>query len=350
MSGDGAGFEIMPHAIRALEWFQANRGLDLTIQETLIGDSALKSFGDVLPEKTIERCFKSDIVICGPLRDVNKHVIDKIRDEMGTDERIFYSQSVSSLSNFSPIKEVVTKNFDFLLMTKDFKKTSFTVEGEHTAVEEIIEVDKLKELIRHGIRKALYRRRRICFAFANKNNPAFEIYETALQQVIKENDDYKKIKIDYTPLSQIIRQLFIKPQNFDVLITQPDLFDLIYGSISNIIPYSMTFNVHHGIQDGKDRHQFIYTMNDTDHTDQIGLDSVNPYGLLLILVNILHQCLGLRLEAEILSKALQSLMRKMIRTADIMPSTQKTPPTKSSKIVDLLINELEREFALYKSA
>ncbi len=350
MSGDGAGFEIMPHATRVLEWFQANRGIDIILQETLIGDSALKSFGYVLPEKTIERCFKSDIVICGPLKEVNKHVINKICDEMGADERIFYSQSVPSLSNFSPIKEVVTKNFDFLLMTKSFKESNVKIDDEHIAIETVINNEKLKELIRHGVRKALYRRRRICFAFTNKDDPAFEIYESALKDVIKENDDYKKVKIDHTPLQQIIRQLYIKPHNFDVLITQPDLFDILHGSTSNIIPYNMTFNVYHGIQAGKDRHQFIYTMNDKDHTDQVGLDSVNPYGLLLILVNILHQCLGLRLEAEILDKAIQSLMRKMIRTADIIPPNQKAPPTKSSTIVDLLINELEREFALYKSA
>ena len=66
--GDGIGHEVIPQAIRVVDWFQNNRKLAFDITEGELGVGSYKKHGrTMLPDKTLEDSFKSDAILFGAI-------------------------------------------------------------------------------------------------------------------------------------------------------------------------------------------------------------------------------------------------------------------------------------------
>ena len=122
LSGDGIGFEIFPQAIRVLEWLNEKRAAEITILEGLVGTPSIEAYQKPLNDRAFELCFKSDVIILGPLADDNKTIKKTLIDDLDLEETSYYAEPIIELANFSPIKEVAIKHLDVLFLTANLDK------------------------------------------------------------------------------------------------------------------------------------------------------------------------------------------------------------------------------------
>ncbi len=65
LPGDGIGPEVTAQARRVLDWFASHRGLDIEIEEGLVGGASHDRFGTFLTEETKARARAADAVLFG---------------------------------------------------------------------------------------------------------------------------------------------------------------------------------------------------------------------------------------------------------------------------------------------
>lgn len=365
LSGDGIGFEIFPQAIRVLEWLNEKRAAEITILEGLVGTPSIEAYQKPLNDRAFELCFKSDVIILGPLADENKPIKKTLIDDLDLEETSYYAEPLIELANFSPIKEVAIKHLDVLFLTANLdKKTRIYVpegkDDDETAekkdseapalkLEREMSSEKLLQLLRHGFEKALSRHRKLYLGLYSRGPELSQFIDGLVQKIIRENSDFKKVTLVKGDAETITRKLIFTPKDFDVVILPTEIHSAVISLMSTIIPHGMTYDVYHRFIAEARRHQYLYSMNEKDHADHVGLNEANPYGIFLILKNILNTVWNMRLEAELLEKSMNALLAKMVRTRDIMPAGSKSRLYSTSEIGNLLIDELDKQLALYKN-
>ena len=65
LPGDGIGPEVTREARRVIDWFVAHRGLEVEIEEGLIGGASHDRHGSFLTEQTRTRALAADAVLIG---------------------------------------------------------------------------------------------------------------------------------------------------------------------------------------------------------------------------------------------------------------------------------------------
>src|SRR5437660_5562599 len=65
LAGDGIGPEIVPHALRVLQFAARKYGIEIQFQEALVGGCAYDATGHPLPPNTLELCRRADAVLLG---------------------------------------------------------------------------------------------------------------------------------------------------------------------------------------------------------------------------------------------------------------------------------------------
>ena len=84
LPGDGIGPEIVAEAVKVLQILRDQRGLDIDIDEALVGGAAIDATGGPLPDATLELAKEADAVLLGAVGGPKWESLDiSIRPEKG---------------------------------------------------------------------------------------------------------------------------------------------------------------------------------------------------------------------------------------------------------------------------
>ena len=126
LPGDGIGTEVMAEVRRIIDWYGTQRGLDVTIDEDLVGGCAYDAHGQAISDAAMEKAHQSDAVMLGAVGgpqwdgvayDVRPEAgLLRLRGELGLFANLRPAICFAALADASSLKRDIIEGLDILIV------------------------------------------------------------------------------------------------------------------------------------------------------------------------------------------------------------------------------------------
>lgn len=338
LPGDGIGQEIVAEAVKVIKALQAD-GLDVSMQEGLVGGTAYDACGSPLPDKTLKLAKESDAILLGAVGGYKWESLDiSVRPEKGLlglraeldlfanlRPAILYPQ----LADASTLKAEVVSGLDIMIVRELTGGIYFGQprgirslengerEGYNTLVYKESEIKRITEVAFDIARK---RGRKVCSVDKANVLEVTELWREIVTDLHKDNSD---IELSHMYVDNAAMQLVREPKQFDVMVTTnmfgdilSDCAAMLTGSIG-MLP-SASLNA---------KGQGMYEPIHGSAPDIAGQNIANPLATILSVAMMLRYSLDENAMAERIEKAVDNVLDQKLRTADIYSEGMKKVST-----------------------
>ena len=329
LPGDGIGPEIVNEATKVLDTLVGEFGLDIELDEGLVGGAAIDATGGPLPDTTMELAKEADAVLLGAVGGHQwEHLDISIRPEKGLlglrsglglfanlRPAILYPQ----LADASTLKAEVVSGLDLMIVRELTGGIYFgqprgvkTLEngerqGFNTLVYTESEVERIAKVAFDIARK---RNRRVCSV--DKAN-VLECTEMWREVVTETAKAYPDIELSHMYVDNAAMQLVRAPKQFDVMVTTnmfgdilSDCAAMLTGSIGMLPSASLN-------ETGKGMYEPIHG----SAPDIAGQGVANPLATILSVAMMLRYSLDEPEMADRVERAVNAVLDQGLRTPDI---------------------------------
>jgi len=329
LPGDGIGQEIVAEAVKVLEVLNSDFGLDIEMEEGLVGGAAYDETGSPLPDETLELCKASDSILFGAVGGYKWESLDiAVRPEKGLlglragldlfanlRPAILYPQ----LASASTLNPEVVSGLDLMIVRELTGGIYFGQprgirtldngerEGYNTLVYKESEVSRIAKV---AFDIAMKRGKRLCSV--DKAN-VLECTELWREVMIDEAKSYPEIELSHMYVDNAAMQLVRAPKQFDVMVTTnmfgdilSDCAAMLTGSIGMLPSASLDAN-------GKGMYEPIHG----SAPDIAGQNIANPLATILSVSMMLRYSLDQSEMADKIDAAVNTVLDEGKRTADI---------------------------------
>ena len=333
LPGDGIGPEIIAEAVKVLNKLVAD-GLDIELEEGLVGGAAYDAKGHPLPEDTLLQARAADAILLGAVGGPQYESLDRsLRPEQGLlrlraelelfsnlRPAILYPQ----LAEASTLKPEVVSGLDIMIVRELTGGIYFGQprgvrtldngerEGFNTLVYRESEVERIG---RSAFEIARLRGRRVCSV--DKAN-VLEVSELWRQVMQRLGEDYPDVELSHMYVDNAAMQLVRAPKQFDVMVTTnmfgdilSDAAAMLTGSIGMLPSASLDAS-------GKGMYEPIHG----SAPDIAGQGVANPLATILSVAMMLRYSFGEAGLAERIEAAVGTVLDQGLRTADIAAEGQ----------------------------
>lgn len=352
LPGDGIGPEILAETEKVIGWMNAHAGLDLKIERGLIGGQSYEKFGEPLADETLERCRATDAILMGavggPQWDSVAYNLRpeagllKLRKELDLFANLRPALVFDALIDASTLKPEIVKGLDILIVRE---LTGGVYFGEPRGIEDLGNGE------RRGVNTQVYttseikRVGRVAFDLARKRRNKVHSCEkanvmesgklwrediTALHKA-----EYRDVKLEHMYADNCAMQLLRNPSQFDVIVTD-NLFGDILSDEAAMLTGSLGMLPSASL--GAQGIPGLYEPVHGSAPDIAGTGKANPLATILSFSMALRYSLGRGDLADRLEAAVQSVLNKGIRTADILSLGQ--TPVSTSQMGDAVVAAL----------
>ena len=338
LPGDGIGQEIVAEAVKIIKALQAD-GLDVSMQEGLVGGTAYDASGTPLPEATLKLAKESDAILLGAVGGYKWESLDiSVRPEKGLlglraeldlfanlRPAILYPQ----LADASTLKAEVVSGLDIMIVRELTGGIYFGQprgvrslengerEGYNTLVYKESEIKRITQVAFDIARK---RGRKVCSVDKANVLEVTELWREIVTDLHKDNSD---IELSHMYVDNAAMQLVREPKQFDVIVTTnmfgdilSDCAAMLTGSIG-MLP-SASLNA---------KGQGMYEPIHGSAPDIAGQNIANPLATILSVAMMLRYSLDENAMAERIEKAVDNVLDQKLRTADIYSEGMKKVST-----------------------
>ena len=355
LAGDGIGQEVMLEVQKIIEWFGDKRDLKFDVSEDLIGGAAYDAHGEPLTDATMEKAQAVDAVLLGavggpkydelPFEVKPERGLLRIRKEMDLFANLRPAQCFDALADFSSLKRDIVAGLDIMIVRE---LTSGSYFGEPRGI-------FMEDNERVGINTQRYteseidRVARSAYELAMRRNKKLTSMEKAnvmesgilWREVVTEvAKDYPDVSLEHMYADNGAMQLVRAPKQFDVILTDnlfgdllSDCAAMLTGSLGMLPSASLGAPMENG------RPKALYEPVHGSAPDIMGQNKANPSACILSFAMALRYSFDLGAEADRLENAVNSVLGKGIRTADLMQADGGTP-IGTSEMGDAIISEL----------
>jgi 3-isopropylmalate dehydrogenase len=325
LGGDGIGPEVTGEAKKVLEAVGNACGHSFSFQEAIIGGGAIDAVGDPLPEETIEVCRASDAVLFGavggpkwddPSADVRpEQGLLGLRKELGLFANLRPVKLSPALTEVSTIKADVLQGTDLLVVRELTGGIYFGERGRRddgtTAYDTMIYSEhEIDRVVRVAFDLARKRRKRVISV--DKAN-VLEVSRLWRETATQVAEDYPDVTFENLLVDACTMHLIRRPASFDVLVTG-NMFGDILTDEASMLAGSM------GMLPSASLAQGDFGLFEPIHgtaPDIAGKGIANPIGAVYSAAMLLRYALDLDEEAEVIENAVDDVLAKGYRTADI---------------------------------
>ena len=350
LPGDGIGPEIVAEAVKVLQVLRADHGLDLEMEEGLIGGAGVDAADDPLPEATLEQAQATDAVLLGAVGGYKWDNLDRpkrpeqgllrIRAGLGLFGNLRPAILYPQLAGASSLKPEMVSGLDILIVRE---LTGGIYFGEPRGVR------TLEDGEREGYNTLVYReseiRRigRVAFEAARRRggrlcsvDKANVLEVTALWREVMEEmaGDYPEVELSHMYVDNAAMQLVREPKQFDVMVTTnmfgdilSDAAAMLTGSIGMLPSASLD-------ERGKGMYEPIHG----SAPDIAGQGKANPLATILSAAMMLRYSLDQGALAERVEQAVSTVLDQGLRTADI--HTEGTTQVGTAEMGDAVVAAL----------
>ena len=335
LPGDGIGPEIVNQAVKVLDHL-AGEGLDIELDEALVGGAAIDATGVPLPDATMDLAREADAILLGAVGGYKWESLDiSIRPEKGLlglraglnlfanlRPAILYPQ----LAEASTLKAEVVSGLDIMIVRELTGGIYFgqprgvreldggEKEGFNTLVYRESEIERILRVAGDIARK---RGSRVCSVDKANVLECTELWRDVATRVMEK--DYRDVELSHMYVDNAAMQLVRAPKQFDVMVTTnmfgdilSDCAAMLTGSIGMLPSASLDEN-------GKGMYEPIHG----SAPDIAGQNLANPLATILSVAMMLRYSLDESAMAERIEAAVNQVLDDGLRTPDIMAEGMK---------------------------
>ena len=328
LPGDGIGPEITAEAVKILNACR-DAGLDIILEEGLVGGAGYDAFGEPLPAETLDKAKAADAILLGAvggpqwdkLEDISKRPekgLLGLRKNLNLFGNLRPALLYPQLAEASSLKPDVVSGLDIMIVRE---LTGGIYFGQPRGIEE-------RDGQRVGFNTYVYseseieRIGRVAFEMAQKRNgrlcsvdKANVLEVTMLWREVMERlaPDYPDVELSHMYVDNAAMQLVRAPKQFDVIVTGnmfgdilSDAAAMLTGSIGMLPSASLN-----------ESGQGMYEPCHGSAPDIAGQGLANPLATILSVAMMLRYTLGETALAERIERAVGSVLDQGLRTADI---------------------------------
>ena len=339
LPGDGIGPEIVNQAVKVLDKL-AGEGLDIELDEALVGGAAIDATGGPLPDATMDLAREADAILLGAVGGYKWESLDiSIRPEKGLlglraglnlfanlRPAILYPQ----LAEASTLKAEVVSGLDIMIVRELTGGIYFgqprgvreldngEKEGFNTLVYRESEIERIVRVAGDIARK---RDSRVCSVDKANVLECTELWREVATRVMEK--DYSDVELSHMYVDNAAMQLVRAPKQFDVMVTTnmfgdilSDCAAMLTGSIGMLPSASLDEN-------GKGMYEPIHG----SAPDIAGQNKANPLATILSVAMMLRYSLNEGDMADRIEAAVNQVLDDGLRTPDIMAEGMKEVST-----------------------
>jgi len=349
LSGDGIGPEISEVSKTVLKKLSKNHNFDIEIIEKLFGGIAYEKYGTPAPDETLDQCKKSDAVLLACVGDLKYDSLArelrpesgllKLRSSLNLFANIRPVKIRKSLLDASTLKKEIIENVDLIVVREliggiYFGKPRGQITNTkipkafNTMVYDSAEIERITEI---AIKIANQRNKKICSV--DKSN-VLEVSQLWRDTVLNITSKDKNISLSNMYVDNAAMQLVRDPSQFDVILTSnlfgdilSDLAAMLTGSIG-MLPSASLNNNGPG----------VFEPVHGSAPDIAGKNIANPIAMLLSASMMLKIGLNEEEAAENLETAIDKVLSKGFRTADLADGSSEV--LSCSEMGDKIIYEI----------
>jgi 3-isopropylmalate dehydrogenase len=328
LPGDGIGPEIVNEAMKVLDRVAELEGMDIEVDEGLIGGAAYDAVGHPYPETTQAMAREADAILLGAVGGPQYEALERelrpergllgIRSDLGLFANLRPAILYPQLASASTLRPEVVAGLDLLIVReltgdiyfgqprgielRDGERVGF-----NTAVYSESEIERIARV---GFEAAMKRDRRLCSV--DKAN-VLEVSELWREVVIRVGQEYPEVELSHMYVDNAAMQLVRAPKQFDVMVTGnifgdilSDAAAMLTGSIGMLPSASMNAT-------GAGLYEPIHG----SAPDIAGQDKANPIATVLSVAMMLRHSLGQEDGARRIEAAVGRVLDQGLRTADI---------------------------------
>lgn len=327
--GDCSSPEIVAEALRVLDKIAEKFQHTFNYTEIDMGGAAIDKYGDPLPQAELDKCLASDSVLLGavggpkwegmPGHKRPEKGLLRLRAGMGLYSNNRPATLWPQLADASPLKpSIVAKGIDFIVVRE---LTGGVYFGEHKT--EVIDGEKvatdimpyseheIERIGRIGFETAMKRRKKLCCVDKANVLDTSRLWREVMHRLQKEfpEVEYSEMFVDNCAM-----QICKDPSQFDVIVTE-NMFGDIISDEASMITGSIGMIPSSSLGDGT---RGLYEPIHGSAPDIAGQDKVNPIACILSAAMMLRYSFDMAVEADCIEAAVNAVLDKGIRTADMM--------------------------------
>jgi 3-isopropylmalate dehydrogenase len=329
LPGDGIGPEIVAVAQAVLAEVNSSLSLGLTLEEGLLGGAAVDATGQPLPEATLEAARRADAILLGAVGGPRWDTLAReqrpergllaLRSGLGLFANLRPALLYPQLADASSLKPELVAGLDMLIVRELTGGIYFGEprgihlledgqrEGFNTLRYSESEIDRIAHV---AFRAAQQRGGRLCSI-----DKANVLETTALwrERVTALASEYPDVALPHMYVDNAAMQLVREPKQFDVLLT-----DNLFGDILSDAAAMLTGSIGMLPSASLDAHgKGLYEPCHGSAPDIAGQDVANPLATILSVAMMLRYSLACEAGAAAIEAAVESVLDRGLRTADI---------------------------------
>jgi len=358
VGGEGIGPEVTAQSHRVLNWFAAKRGVPMILREAQYGIIPYLSTGKVLPQDTVEAMDEADAILWGATGGPETKEVPAAARKAGSllslrGKYDLYANlrpifAHPALAGAAPLKASVLRDVDFVIIRE---LTSGIYFGEPRGIETLADgqrrgfnteqytTNQVRRVARAAFELARTRTGRVCSV--DKAN----VLETSVlwrEEVIALHAaEFSDVELGHLYVDNAAMQIVRQPSQFDVMVTGNIFGDILSdcaamasGSLGMLPSASL------GPVDRHGRRKALYEPVHGSAPDIAGKGVANPLGSILSVAMMLRMTFDRPDDADLLEKAVGTVLAGGARTADIAEPGAKTLSTE--QMGDAVLNALEQ--------
>lgn len=332
--GDGIGPEVVDATIKVLNAVGEKFGHRFDYEYLLAGGCAIDKFGTPLPDETLEACKKSDSVLLGavggpkwddPTAKVRpEQALLGLRGGLGLYCNLRPALLYAPLKDASPLKDsIIGDGIDIQVVRELTGGIYFGERGtcDDNGIPAAYDTEKYNEeevrrIAKIGFDAAMKRKKKVTSVDKANILESSRLWRRIINEVAK---DYPEVEVNHLYIDNASMQMVRDPRQFDVIITS-NMFGDILSDEASMVTGSI------GMLPSASLGENSFGMYEPIHgsaPDIAGKGIANPLATILSGGMMLRYSFGLDDEADLIEKAVVSVLEDGYRTGDIMSEGMK---------------------------
>jgi len=331
LPGDGIGPEIVTEAVKVIARLRDDFGLDVEMDEALVGGAAYDAAGHALPVATLALAKEADAVLLGAVGGPKWDTLEVamrperasllgLRAELGLFANLRPAILYPQLAAASTLRPEVVSGLDIMIVRELTGGIYFgkprgisTLEnGERQGVNTLVyRESEIDRIVRVACDIAMKRSRRVCSVDKANVLETTGLWREVATRIVEA--DYPEIELSHMYVDNAAMQLVRWPKQFDVMVTDnmfgdilSDEASMLTGSIGMLPSASLDAS-------GKGMYEPIHG----SAPDIAGKGIANPIATILSVAMMLRYTLDEPALAERIERAVNRVLDAGLRTPDI---------------------------------
>ena len=335
LAGDGIGPEVMAEVKKIIAWLAARRGIGFDVSEGLVGGCSWDAHGTPLTDETMARAQAADAVLLGAVGGPKYDGLDfsvkpergllRLRKEMDLYANLRPAVCFDALADFSSLKREVVAGLDIMIVRE---LTSGIYFGEPRGIiregNERVGINtqrytesEIARVARSAFELARRRAGRVCSMEKANVMESGVLWREVVQEV--RDRDYPDIALSHMYADAGAMQLCRWPKQFDVIVTDNLFGDLLSDAAAMLTgSLGMLPSASLGAPMANGRPKALYEPVHGSAPDIAGQGKANPIACILSLAMALRYSFDLGGEADRIERAVESVLARGLRTADLL--------------------------------